>query len=301
MAKTKPDFCMRCPVGGTFNEADQTCSAPDPGNGLPLVCVGEWAEQKHARVRKYVHISRAVRRKFVNGKGGATYIDLFCGPGRARVRETTRIIDGSALVAAKKAIDSKTPFSELHIADSNESFLTAAGTRLGRLGVPAKAYAGTSRDTVGQITAVLPKFGLHFAFLDPYDLKSLPFGVIEQLATVRRMDILIHVSAQDLQRNLRRYIESRQSPLDSFAPSWRHVIDKMDRDANVRSRIFLHWLELIRACDMQPAQGVEAVTGTRNQHLYWLVFVARHERALRFWEEIRNVTDQKSLDFQGKE
>src|SRR5687767_4842370 len=112
MTKVKPDFCMRCPVGGTFNEADQTCSNPDPEDGLPLACVGGWAEQKHARIRKYVDISRAVRRMFLEGKGGATYIDLFCGPGRARVRETTRIIDGSALVAAKEAIESRTPFSE---------------------------------------------------------------------------------------------------------------------------------------------------------------------------------------------
>jgi three-Cys-motif partner protein len=299
MAKDRPDFCMRCPVGGTFNDIDQTCSAPDPQDGLPLVCVGEWAEQKHARIRKYVDISRAVRRKFVEGKGGATYIDLFSGPGRARVRETTRIIDGSAVIAAKEAIESQTPFSELHIADLNESFLSAAVSRLDKLGVTTKAYAGTSEDAVGQITAVLPKFGLHFAFLDPYDLKSLPFSIIEKLATFKRMDILIHVSAQDLQRNLRRYIESSQSPLDSFAPRWRLVIDKMDRDANIRSRIFLHWLGLIRGRDMQPAQGVEDVTGIRNQHLYWLVFVARHNLALRFWEGIRNVTDQKSLGFYG--
>lgn len=230
MANTKPDFCMRCPVGGTLNEADQTCSVQDPEDGLPLACVGGWAEKKHARIKKYVDISRAVRRKFVNGKGGATYIDLFCGPGRARVRETTRIIDGSALVAAKEAIESKTPFSELHIADSNESFVSAARTRLDRLGVTAKGCVGRSQDTVGQITAVLPQFALHFAFLDPYDLKGLPFLVIEQLAAFGHMDILIHVSAQDLQRNLRRYIKSRRSSLDSFAPRWRDVNDQKSFD-----------------------------------------------------------------------
>jgi hypothetical protein len=48
---------------------------------------------------------------------------------------------------------------------------------------------------------------------------------------------------------------------------------------------------------MQPSQGVEEATGPRNQHLYWLVFVARHELALRFWDEIRNITSQKSLGF----
>jgi hypothetical protein len=34
------------------------------------------------------------------------------------------------------------------------------------------------------------------------------------------MDILIHVSAQDINRNLRRYIKKPSSPLDLFAPAW---------------------------------------------------------------------------------
>ena len=109
--------------------------------------------------------------------------------------------------------------------------------------------------------------------------------------------MLIHVSGQDLQRNLRRYIESKQSPLDSFAPGWREKVDKMNTDAIVRRQILEYWLHAIRARDMQPSQGVEEVTGPKNQHLYWLVFVARDELALRFWDEIRNVTNQKSWDF----
>src|SRR3990172_6945115 len=107
----KRGFCERCPVGGVFCEEDKTCSIPDPENNLPLTCVGPWAEEKHARIRKYVDISHAARRKFVEGQGGATYIDLLCGPGRARIRDTTRIIDGSCLVAAVEAIKSKSPFT----------------------------------------------------------------------------------------------------------------------------------------------------------------------------------------------
>ena len=43
---------------------------------------------------------------------------------------------------------------------------------------------------------------LHFAFLDPYNLEQLPFSIIEKLASVQRMDMLIHVSVLDLQRNI---------------------------------------------------------------------------------------------------
>ena len=68
-------------------------------DGHPLDEVGPWAREKHERLRKYVDISRATRRKFVQGTGGATYIDLFSGTGRAIIRGTSEKLDGSPLVA----------------------------------------------------------------------------------------------------------------------------------------------------------------------------------------------------------
>lgn len=289
--------CSKCPVGGRINPEDQTCSVPDPDDGLPLACVGSWAEDKHARVRKYVDISRATRRMYITGTGGATFIELFCGPGRARIRNTTRIVNGSTLVAAKEAQATGTMFTELHIADANASFVNVASQRLARLGVQARTYAGRSEDTVKEVARRLNKDGLHLAFLDPFDLKSLPFEVIRCLAGFKRMDMIIHVSLMDLQRNLEPYIGTQPSPLDIFAPGWRTVIDLMNPIATIRRGIFDYWLSLIRNEDMQPSQGIEKVTGLKNQPLYWLVFVARHELAMKFWDEIRNVSDQQQLGF----
>src|SRR5438034_8413582 len=65
-------------------------------DGLPLDEVGPWAKQKLERRRRYVDISRATRRKFVQGTGGATYVDLFSGTGRAIIRDTAEKLDGSA-------------------------------------------------------------------------------------------------------------------------------------------------------------------------------------------------------------
>lgn len=295
MAGAKPDFCMRCPVGGVYDVATQTCSSVDPEDGLPLACVGEWAQEKHARIRKYVDISHAARRRFTNGPGGSTYIDLFCGPGRARIRGTETIIDGSALVAAREAIDNGVPYTQIHIADTNPGFLDASEMRLRRLNVDVATYHGKAEVSVNRIAAALNPSGLHFALLDPYDLGSLPFAVIEQLASFERMDILVHFSQQDLQRNLRRYIRAKESPLDRFAPGWREKIDENRRDDVIRASILEHWLALIRHCNMRTAEGVEEVTGSKNQHLYWLVFIARHNLALQFWNEIRRVTRQQPL------
>ena len=99
-------------------------------DGLPLDEVGAWAKDKHDRLRKYVDISRAARRKFVQGSGGATYIDLYCGTGRAIVRESGEIIDGSPLVAFKCANEGGVPFSQFHIADADQAKCNACAKRI---------------------------------------------------------------------------------------------------------------------------------------------------------------------------
>ena len=66
--------------------------------------------------------------------------------------------------------------------------------------------------------------GLHFAFLDPYNFKALPFSVIEAFARFKYIDMLIHVSVHDLQRNLDTYWMSTDGPLDRFPPGWRAVV-----------------------------------------------------------------------------
>ena len=115
---------------------------------------------------------------------------------------------------------------------------------------------------------------MHFAFIDPFNLKDLDFSVLKQLAALNRMDMLIHVSVQDLQRNLRRYIEIKSSALDRFAPGWREYVNTSVPDQSVRAAIFEYWLGLIRSLNMEPPQGIELVSGERNQRLYWLVLVS---------------------------
>lgn len=284
-------------IGYTASQATAICLMPlDPHDGLPLVEVGEWAAEKHERLRKYVEISRAARRMYLGPrKAGATYIDLFCGPGRASVRDTRAIIDGSPVVAWKSARDCQTPFTALHIADVDPDYLRAAAARLRNLEAPVNAYKGPAIDTVSQVTAHLNTYALHFAFLDPYSLEDLPFAVIERLATLRRMDMLIHVSVQDLQRNLRRYVRSPRCPLDKFAPGWRNAIDANSKDSLIRHQILTHWLGLIQRLGTQPAEGIELVTAAKKQPLYWLVLVASHKLAHKLWDAIRNVGPQEQL------
>lgn len=268
----------------------------DPSDNLPINenGVGAWIDEKHARLRKYIDITRATRRKYLN-KSGATYIDLFCSYGRARLRDGDAIVDGSPLVAWKTAQTGNAPFTCMHIGDTSQEALDTARRRLSALHAPVVTHPGPAESTVHKVAGALDPQGLHFAFLDPYNLDSLPFSVIEALARVKRMDILIHVSTQDLQRNFGIYFNQQPSPLDRFAPDWRNAVDPDAPERTQRRQVLDHWLERIRALDMQPAEGIEQVTADKNQNLYWLVFVSRHPKAHEFWEKIRNTTPQRRL------
>jgi three-Cys-motif partner protein len=263
---------------------------------LPISVVGAWSKEKHQRLCDYIGASRAARAKYLGvGKAGATYVDLFCSYGRCQIRETGEVVDGSAVAAWKTSVQGGAPFSRVLIADLNTECVNVCRARLERAKAPVGVYEGPAKETVKKVVASLNPYGLHFAFLDPYNLQSLPFSVIESLSRLKRMDMLIHVSVQDLQRNLRRYIASPDSPVDTFAPGWRDVTDPRLPDRTVRAQIFQYWLECINKLGTHPAEGVELVTGSKNQNLYWLVLVARHDLAHGLWDKIRDPSGQGKL------
>jgi three-Cys-motif partner protein len=265
-------------------------------DGLPLDEVGPWAKEKHERLRKYVDITRAVRRKFVERSGGATYIDLYCGTGRSVIRDTQEKIDGSPLVAFKCARDGRVPFSEVHTADVSEETCRAAEALLRAAGADPITYVGAAEDTAREVVARLNPRGLHFAFLDPYNLDDLPFTVIETFGRLERIDMLIHVSALDLQRNLHAYTRPDDTRLERFAPGWRKNVDLNQSQRGVRAAILAYWARKIENLGLSSAEHAELITGLeRNQRLYWLVMVSRHKLAKEFWDKIRTVSGQGEL------
>jgi three-Cys-motif partner protein len=267
-------------------------------DGFPREIVGSWAPAKYRRLERYVGISRSVRKGFIGpGDAGATFIDLFSGPARVRIKGTQDVRPGSPLVAWLESKRDLAPFTEVHVADADPRLISAADARLRREDAPVlSAEFGPAAEIVDRIVARLNPYALHVAFLDPYNLRALPFDVIRKLATLERMDILVHVSIQDLQRNLRLYIaEGQGSPLDTFAPGWRYKVDTTRPDNLVRAKLYEHWRNLIADLGMGTAEVAEKVSGPQNQPLYWLAFAARHQRALEFWEKIRDIEGEGQL------
>ena len=61
-----------------------------PADGLIVDEVGPWAEEKHLRLKRYIDLAKGARAKFIppRGSGGASYIELFSGPGRLALQSS---------------------------------------------------------------------------------------------------------------------------------------------------------------------------------------------------------------------
>lgn len=268
----------------------------DSDDGLPAEDVGIWAKEKHDYLCRYIDISRAVRAQWIGpGKAGATYIDPFCGPGRCKVRETGEWIDGGAVAAWKKSQEGGAAFTQVYIGDLDPQRREAAAERLRQLGAPVVEIEGSAVQSVQQIVAKLNPYGLHFAFLDPFNLEALDFGVIDSLSALKRIDMLVHVNQMDLQRNLVSNVTGDESAFDVFAPGWRDAVEVIQGQQGLRHQVFQYWRDKVASLGVWPSPEMRLITGSKNQPLYWLLLAAKHELARKFWVTASNVEGQGNL------
>jgi len=253
-------------------------------DGLPAGEVGIWAKDKHSRLRRYLDISRAARKKFLAGASkSAAFIDLFCGHGRARVKQTGEWIDGSAVAAWKISLEGGAPFSDMYVADRDPQCRAATVERLKILGAPVRETPGTAIEAAATIAKIINPHGLHFAFVDPFSLGALDFQILRSLARIKRVDMLVHVSAMDLQRNLDANLGSEAAAFDAFAPGWRENIDTNRSRLETRRQLVEYWRSLVEGLGKSPSERMELITGNSNQPLYWLLLIADSALAHRFW------------------
>jgi three-Cys-motif partner protein len=267
-------------------------------DGLPAERVNSQTKEKHRRLTGYVKISDGPRTRFVGpGNAGATYIDLFCGTGRAQIIGSNEWIDGSPVAAWKASLEGKARFSQVLIADIDDEKRSACAHRLKVFGAPVIEIPGSAVDAAREVLRLVNPYGLHLAFLDPYNLETLDFSIIEALSKLKHPDMLMHVSAMDLQRNVGANVSL--PTWDAFAPCWRSHVDFSKPQAEIRRQLVLYWHGLVEGLRVWPAENMQLITGERGQRLYWLLLAAKHPLAHKFWKVASNPEGQKVLDLVG--
>lgn len=264
-------------------------------DGLIVEKVGTWAIDKLKLVTDYVYASGGARKKYLGT--GASYIDPFCGPGRSLIRDTTNFIDGSPVAAYRRALQSPGLFTSIDISDGDDELLAAAAKRLNTLGAPVRCFPGPASKSIAKIVRSLDRNGLHLALLDPYNLGALTFDLFEQLAQLKHIDVIAHVSVSDLQRNADRYADQAFEQFDKFAPGWRSKVSTDMNTAAFRAAVLKYWSDKVTALGLPQARHWELIRGTRGQRLYWLILLSRHELAHGLWAKVSSAGRSPTFDF----
>lgn len=259
--------------------------------GLPLQCVGRWALEKHDYLRRYIEATSGARGKFIVPRGsqrpgGAAFIDLFAGPGRARTQDG-ECIDGSPLIAAQHE---KSPFTKLILCELDDENIRALESRMGKFGDRVRIVPGDSNANVDEVLRLIPPHGLNIAFYDPFAPKTFKWETLKVLGRMKRMDLLIHFPTMGVKRNF----DSVDIDAMVGCEDWR---TRVKRPADTvllfeylrRSLVDLGYSdETVRSLPIKNDQG-----GT----VYHLVYATKNPLGNKIWESVvkTDASGQRSL------
>lgn len=250
-------------------------------DGQAVQCVGPWVSEKHEPLSRYIKATRGPRKDYLppRGLGGAAFIDLYAGPGRARVWSTGTVVEGSPLIALNH---DEAPFTKVILCEVDAENAEALRRRTER-DERVIVIEGDCHERIDDIIAATPASGLNFALIDPFSLDQLRFDTIAKLARVQRMDLLIHLPTMDMKRNFGRGTEARLTKALGTDEWKKHITGP--------SGIARWAVEALRKRLTEFGYtGKEVpttmVTNTKNGGLYHLMFASKHDLGDKIWKSI---------------
>ncbi len=257
-------------------------------DGFVVQCVGPWAKDKHDYLERYVEATAGPRSKYLSNQGGrpaggAAFVDLFAGPGMARVRTSGEIISGSPLIAVRHA---RAPFTQIVLCDKEPENADALRKRTAGYGT-VHVLEGDCNHRIEDILNLIPEYGLNIALLDPYGLRPLSFETISALGRVKRMDLLIHFPTMDIKRNLQN--KSQLQYIDQFlgTKDWRSRV-KSPGDVVKLIDVLREQLAPV-GYDQKAVRSLPVLNRNKNV-LYHLIYASKHVKGNAIWESIAKTT-----------
>jgi len=271
---------------------------PDPCPDLEIELgpksegVGAWVPaEKHTLLAKLLGGTSGARAKFPN----RALIDPFCGPGRIQVKGESITRDGGALVAWRQSLADGAPFTQILVGDLEPSRSAACAERLSALNAPVERFTGPAVETVKQMVARIPARALTLAYIDPYNLEFLSFAIIRTLAALKRVDLLVHFSTMDLQRNVDLELDDKRARFDDAAPGWRAHSKGLSK-TQLSGAFFEYWRSKVRELGFTVSEEMPLVRAERSAPLYRLVFFSRHPLPNRIWGDVAKGRNMNLFD-----
>jgi three-Cys-motif partner protein len=265
-------------------------------DGLPVQDIGAWGQQKHDLLQRYIDASAGPRGKFLQPRtsgrpaGGAGYVELFAGPGRARVRETREFVPSSPIIALDHA---KQPFTRVVLVELDTENIAALKARTRQYGDRVEIIQGDCNEVIDRVVQSVPRHGLNLALIDHYGLKALQFETIRKLAQIERMDLIIHFPVSDMKRNIAKDARYR-GWIDRALGVHVEItllsdIPKLIENLRTQLRPFGYEQEQVRSV---------AICNSKKAPLYYLVYVSKHPKGSEIWKSLTKHTGvQRGFDF----
>jgi len=273
------------------------CKLKVASDGLPVRCVGQWSEDKHYYLQRYVHVFTTSMRV----QWTLCYIDLFAGPGKCIVRGTAREISGSPLIA----LGARYPFHKYIFVEMNEDAINALRGRLSKLGELWKRthiVQGDCNERIGDVVKLIPPRSLCLAVIDPTGLQ-FQFRTLERLVSGRKVDLIsVYPEGMSVRRNIANFIRAKESLLDRFIGDreWRgtyaNTLSNSAFEAAVRDVAKHYRSKVERLGYIFSADKTVRTTSTRVP-LYLLSFASKHELGERLWRKATQIEPRGQRTF----
>jgi three-Cys-motif partner protein len=271
-------------------------------DGLHTPEVGDWAERKYRLIAYYAQMfSTSMKRKW----DCRAYIDLFAGAGWGRVRDTTRVLPTSALLA----LAVPDPFDRYVFCDLDPACTDALQRRVDREYGDSRRVdylTGDSNELVQEILDGMREelrrgSFLSFCVVDPCSMANLKFSTIEQLSTLLGDFLVLIPSYMDAHRNEGAYLDPGNATVEEFLgdPDWR---EKREASGGEFGAFVVDQLGLAmkRLGFIYDGLGEEVTVylPRKNVKLYHLAFYSKNELGMRFWRAARKGSDDQHRLFE---
>jgi len=274
---------------------------PAKDDGLFFGEVGSWVEDKHRLVALYDSLfSTGMKKKW----DSRVYIDLYAGPGLLKIRDTSKFIWGSPILA----LGVEHQFDKYIFCENDAASLDALKKRVAGNFPDADVefVLGSCDEQVDRIGRLIPRASrtnrvLSFCFVDPYDL-SLQFSTIRKIAE-HFVDFLFLLALHmDANRNLAAYLDTKNRKIDDFLgmPDWRERWVRLPEPKNFPrflAEMYAGQMQTLRYLPVGFDKMKQVRSDVKNLPLYHLALFSRHELAYEYWDQVlKYSTPQLRLD-----
>ncbi len=259
--------------------------------------IGSWGEEKYRLVRNYSQIFATS----MKGKWQCrVYIDLFAGAGRAKIKGSGKIVEGSPLIA----LGIQNQFDRYIFVEEDPTNFEALAKRVQERHPELDIHLihGDVNDSVDEILSLIPQHSptfkvLGFCFVDPFKIDNLKFETLRRLSS-KYLDFLVLIpTGMDARRNVSYYMKPENRKVDEFigGSDWRREWPQAEMKGEKFSLFLIKQFctsmaEIGYKCSTAE-DSVEIRWEDRNLSLYRLAFFSKHPLGHKFWGEVKKYSD----------